>query len=121
MYDVNKYLSMPQLSQNDPEGHMHEIERWSPRLASQIAKQQGIELEEDHWQVIFCLRESFRELGPDWTAREMTRRLEKDFAGHGGRRHLYALFPHGPLAQGCRIAGLPLPHGTLNASFGSTH
>jgi tRNA 2-thiouridine synthesizing protein E len=121
MYDINKYLFMPGLNEKDPQGHIHEAERWSPRLAGQIAREEGIELEEDHWLVIYCLRERFRELGPDWTARDVTRRLGKDFADNGGRRHLYELFPHGPLAQGCRIAGLPLPQGTLNRSFGSVH
>jgi tRNA 2-thiouridine synthesizing protein E len=51
----------------------------------------------------------------------MTRELEQDFAEAGGRRFLYTLFPGGPLAQGCKLAGLPLPQGTLNRSFGSVH
>lgn len=121
MYDINKYLASPQLDQKDPQGHFHDADHWTPRLARQVAAQEGIQLEEDHWQVICCLREHYREMGPEWTARDLTRRLEKDFADSGGRRHLYELFPHGPLAQGCRIAGVPLPQGTMNLSFGSVH
>lgn len=94
---------------------------WSPRLANRIAEREGLVLEESHWQLIFCLREHFFELGPDWTARVMTHELARDFAEEGGRRHLYELFPHGPLAQGCRIAGVPAPKGTFNLSFGSVH
>jgi tRNA 2-thiouridine synthesizing protein E len=78
-------------------------------------------LEDDHWQVIYCLRERFRTLGPDWTARNLTRELEREFSDAGGLRFLYLLFPHGPLAQACRFAGLPLPQGTLSPSFGSVH
>lgn len=121
MYDINKYLALPLLDRKDPNGYIHEADRWSPRLASLIAAEEGIVLEDEHWEVIYCLRERFRELGPEWTARDLTRLLKKDFADSGGKRRLYQLFPHGPLAQGCRIAGLPLPQGTFNASFGSTH
>ena len=40
------------------------------------------------------------------------------FSGAGGSRNLYRLFPRGPLAQGARIAGLPVPANVTNASFG---
>lgn len=121
MYDINKYLSAPKASRSDPYGHFHDLAHWSPRVATEIAAREGIELEEDHWAVIYCLRETYRMLGPEWTARDLTRRLEKEFADAGGKRRLYELFPRGPLMQGCRIAGLPLPHGTTSSSFGSVH
>jgi len=121
MYDINKFIANRDLERRDPLGHWAGLAHWSPRVASQVAAEDGLELSEEHWQVIYCLRERFRELGPDWTARRVTQALEADFAEAGGRRHLYALFPGGPLAQGCRLAGLPLPHGTLSPSFGSVH
>jgi tRNA 2-thiouridine synthesizing protein E len=121
MYDINKFIGNQRMQTTDPEGHLAGLERWSPLHANRIAEEEGLELSEEHWQVIFCLREWFREYGPDWTARQMTHQLERDYADMGGRRYLYDLFPHGPLAQGCRLAGLPLPHGTLNRSFGSVH
>lgn len=121
MYDINKYIVDQRLDDRDPEGHWAELAHWSPLVANRLAKEDGLTLEEDHWEVIYCLRERFRKLGPDWTARQMTHELEKDFAAAGGRRFLYALFPGGPLAQGCKLAGLPLPQGTLNRSFGSVH
>jgi tRNA 2-thiouridine synthesizing protein E len=49
------------------------------------------------------------------------RELDAEFAAEGGRRYLYGLFPRGPILQGCRIAALPLPSGTLDLSFGSAH
>lgn len=121
MYDVNKYITNLRLQTTDPEGYLAGLEHWSPLVAGRTAEAEGLVLTEEHWQVIFCLREHFRDRGPDWTAREMTAQLERDYADMGGRRYLYGLFPHGPLAQGCRLAGLPLPHGTLSTSFGSVH
>ncbi len=121
MYDINKFIANQGLESRDPDGYGADLSRWSPLIANRLAMEEGLTLEEDHWAVIYCLRERFRKLGPDWTARQMTRELEKDFAEAGGRRFLYALFPGGPLAQGCKLAGLPLPQGTINRSFGSVH
>lgn len=121
MYDVNKFISNQRLNTTDPEGHLAGLDHWSPIVANRIADEEALTLTDDHWQVIYCLREYFRDMGPDWTARDMTRQLERDYADMGGRRYLYELFPHGPLAQGCRMAGLPLPQGTLSKSFGSVH
>jgi tRNA 2-thiouridine synthesizing protein E len=47
--------------------------------------------------------------------------LEEEFSGMGGHRFLYTLFPQGPIAQASRYAGLPLPPGTRDLSFGTTH
>lgn len=121
MYDINKFISNRGLQHHDPEGYILDLAHWSPRTANRLAEEEGISLEDEHWLVIYCLREHFRALGPDWTARQMTRELAHDFAEAGGLRYLYGLFPHGPLAQGCRMAGLPLPQGTVNRSFGSVH
>lgn len=121
MYDVNKFIGNERMQRNDPEGYLAGLEHWSPLLANRIAEADGLTLGDEHWQVIYCLREWFREEGPDWTARQVTLRLNRDYVDAGGSRYLYQLFPHGPLAQGCRLAGLPLPHGTLSASFGSVH
>jgi tRNA 2-thiouridine synthesizing protein E len=121
MYDINKMITNQRLQKSDPDGNLGALDHWSPLVANQRAKDAGITLTDDHWQLIYCLREHFRLLGPDWTARRMTQELEREFADAGGRRYLYELFPHGPLAQACLLAGLPLPHGTLSASFGSVH
>lgn len=121
MYDVNKFIGKPRMQASDPEGHLAELPHWSPRTASRLAEAEGIVLQEAHWGVIYCLRERYRVLGPDWTARAVTRELGKDYAEMGGSRYLYELFPHGPLMQACRLAGLPLPQGTLSPSFGSVH
>jgi tRNA 2-thiouridine synthesizing protein E len=51
----------------------------------------------------------------------LLRDLEHKLFDHVDRRRLYELFPRGPIAQASRIAGLPLPKGTLDPSFGSSH
>ncbi len=121
MYDINKAIANANLDRQDPNGNMLGLDHWSPLTARRVAAEERLTLEEEHWQVIYCLRERYRASGEHWTARMLTRALEEDFADLGGRRYLYQLFPRGPIVQGCRIAGLPLPEGTLSASFGSVH
>ena len=45
--------------------------------------------------------------------------LNEVFAGHGGRKYLWRLFPGGPVTQGLRIAGLPLPPHSGDKGFGT--
>ena len=121
MYDINKAVTHESLARIDPEGHLLDLERWSPRVARRHAEEEGISLSEEHWAVVYCLRERYRVQGPARSARELAREMDREFASEGGRRYLYQLFPRGPIMQASRIAGVPLPPGTLDLSFGSAH
>ncbi len=118
MLDVNKATD-PRLTQLDPEGHMFGLEPWSPLSAQHLAEAEGIELTEEHWEIIVYLRERYRHNGPAKHAREILQELEEKFCEGKGRRHLYELFPRGPVSQASRLAGLPLPPYSSDPSFGS--
>ena len=45
--------------------------------------------------------------------------LDEKFHVKGGMKVLYEMFPGGPVAQGCRLAGLEAPAGAVDKSFGS--
>ena len=51
--------------------------------------------------------------------REIHDALEEKFHYKGGLKYLYDLFPGGPVAQGCKIAGLHIPAGATDKGFGS--
>ena len=51
--------------------------------------------------------------------RELVDAMNERFHARGGNRYLYLLFPGGPVAQGCEIAGLRVPSGSVDKSFGS--
>jgi tRNA 2-thiouridine synthesizing protein E len=116
MYDINKLIADDSLSRLDPRGHLADLEPWSPAAARKRADEEGITLGEEHWLVLYHLRERFGEQGRARSAREVLHELERNF---GGRKHLYALFPGGPVSQASRIAGLPLPPYSSDPSFGS--
>lgn len=119
MLDATKLITHPQRYANDPDGVMAELDHWSPMVANRRAADAALTLAEEHWQVLYFLRERYRISSANWTARQLTRDLEAEYAESGGRAYLYRLFPRGPVAQGCRIAGLPVPADATDASFGS--
>ena len=117
MLDINKAVSY---ARSDPEGNLFDLESWSPKFAQRHAIAEQIDfLTEEHWEIIYYLRERYRNCGGALSAREVLRELEEKFSGGQGRRHLYELFPGGPVSQASRLAGLPLPPHSSDPSFGS--
>ncbi len=93
---------------------------WQPSEAERIARDEGLELGPDHWLSLRCLQEYFaRHEDSDVRVRELKDALDEAFHRKGGVRYLHRLFPGGPVAQGCRLAGLPVPPGAVDPSFGS--
>ncbi len=116
MLDINKAIAD---MQHDPEGHMFGLEPWSPLIAQHKAADEGLFLDDEHWEIIIYLRERYRKHGAARSAREVLKELEQKFGEGRGRRGLYELFPGGPVTQGSRLAGLPPPPYSSDASFGS--
>jgi tRNA 2-thiouridine synthesizing protein E len=119
MLDINHIINDAERGQFDPEGNMYDLDHWSPLTARQLALDEGIgELTEAHWHVIYALRNHYRDNGTAANAREVMHMLEQDFTDEGGRRYLYELFPKGPVSQGSRLAGVPVPPYASDPSFG---
>lgn len=91
---------------------------WTRGTAESAAKADGIDLTADHWETIKALQTYFSQHKRP-NVRELHDALNERFHGKGGLKYLYGLFPGGPIAQGCRFAGLEAPAGASNASFGS--
>lgn len=106
---------MAHLSNNDFGNAPH---NWDMAAATQIADKSDIELTEDHWEAIKGLQEYFSKHEFS-KRRELVDALEEKFYTKGGMKYLYRLFPSGPVAQGCVIAGIQPPAGSIDQSFGS--
>lgn len=120
MLDINKMVAQDVV---DPavRGYLVELEPWTESLAIEMARQDGLELSDNHLGIIRYLRDCYADHGGTINARMLAHSLEEEFAGLGGRKFLYNLFPLGPIAQATRYAGLPMPPGTRDLSFGTTH
>jgi tRNA 2-thiouridine synthesizing protein E len=91
---------------------------WSAHEAERVAGEEGLSLADDHWEAVRALQEYFsRNENP--RVRELHDALDEKFHTKGGIRYLYELFPGGPVAQGCKLAGLTPPAGAEDKSFGS--
>jgi len=103
-----------------PVSFPHAPADWTPSAALEAAREDGLELGEDHWEALRALQEYYaRHEQTAVNLRELHDALDERFHPKGGIRHLYLLFPGGPVAQGCRIAGLKVPAGAIDRGFGS--
>jgi len=118
--DINKMIAQEN-GEASTRGHLGELDSWTEEQAIAMANQDGLELSDDHLAIIRYLRDCYADHGGTITANILTHTLEEEFAGLGGRKYLYNLFPQGPIAQASRYAGLPMPPGTRDPSFGTTH
>jgi tRNA 2-thiouridine synthesizing protein E len=120
MTDINKLMADSRTGNPETEDHLLDMEGWDENTGRNLAKQEGIEMNPERWEVIHFLRDYYREHGRARSARVVTEALEQRFRDKGGRKYLYELLPGGPVSQGSRIAGLPLPEYSQDRSFGSS-
>jgi tRNA 2-thiouridine synthesizing protein E len=84
------------------EGYLKDYTQWNEDIARELAKEEGIELTEDHFSVLKFLREKYEE-GANLTIRKVGKSGITDIKG------FYKLFPGGPLKKASKIAGIPKP------------
>lgn len=89
------------------EGFMTEPNEWTEEIAAFLASQIGIDLTEDHWNVIRFLRSDFAAQGETATLRRVT-----TLAGVS-TKDLYGLFPGKPARKMAYVSGLPKPKGCV--------
>lgn len=100
--------------ETDEEGYIVNLSDWDEGVADVLAKEEGIEMSENHWEVVNFLREYYDEYQIAPAVRVLTKAIGKKLgAEKGNSKYLYELFPYGPAKQACKIAGLPKPTGCI--------
>lgn len=103
-----------EMIEHDEEGYLTDLNQWSPELAAILAKDEGIEMTPEHWEVINFLREYYDEYQIAPAIRVLVKALKNKFGPEkGSNKYLYELFPYGPAKQACKIGGLPKPTGCI--------
>jgi len=95
------------------------LDMWSEDIGRALAANEDLKLDDAHLAVIYSLRDHFLEHGFAEAGRVLGDMLDARFNDAGGRKYLRRLFPNGPVAQGMRIAGLPVPNLTVNKGQGT--
>jgi len=92
----------------DAEGYLVNPMDWSEEVAVALARREGLELGEDHWDAIRFMRRFYEENQVAADARFVIRHLMERL-GPGARNRLFELFPYGYPGQACKIAGMKRP------------
>lgn len=94
----------------DEYGHLKRREDWTREVAIVMAVADGLELGSGHWLVMEILTAHYEAYGVETPMRMLVRKLrERGAPDLASSRALYRLFPEGPVRQGSRYAGLPIP------------
>ena len=107
--------------QPDESGFLSELGDWTEAKAIKMAKEDGLKLSDEHLEILQYLRKYYDKNGQAYNARNLLNVMEFEFGKWEGKRRLYQLFPRGPVSQGCKYAGIPLPPECNDKSFGSVH
>ena len=94
--------------QLDDEGFFEDPNAWTPAMAEEMAKTDGIEvLTAPHWTVLNFMRQEYFAKGTGPTVRVLGK------TSGVGVKDLYLLFPKGPAKMAARLAGIPKPKGCI--------
>lgn len=89
------------------EGFLLDADDWDEALAQAMAEALGVELTEEHWQVVLWARQAYLDSGASPNVRRVA-------SGTGlGTRRMYELFPRSPGKTTAMLAGIPKPAGCV--------
>ena len=93
----------------DQEGYIQDMSEWSELFAVAIAEKEGIRLTDEHWEVIWYIRNYYDKHQVQAQVLDMIKHFEQKWGKErGNNKYLHKLFPTGggPQKQGNRIAGI---------------
>lgn len=95
----------------DTEGYLINPEDWNKAVAVELAKEEGIELNDDCWAILHFMRKYYNEHGIAPDVRHVTDYLVKETGldKKKAKKLLFDLFPYGYVKQACKISGMKRP------------
>jgi tRNA 2-thiouridine synthesizing protein E len=98
---MKKVVAQKEIDVNE-EGYLTDFSQWTKEIGSELAKEQGIEMTDKHWEVIDFLHDKHHK-----EEALSVRGIKK--SGVINIKEFYDLFPGGPLKKSTLIAGIPKP------------
>ncbi|MFA5984538.1 MAG: TusE/DsrC/DsvC family sulfur relay protein [Methylococcaceae bacterium] len=92
------------------QGFLLDMAVWNEQIACQLAYSNQIQLTEQHWEIIYFIRDYYKQFKHLPNARVFSKAISKTLGVEkASSRYLQKLFPEGPLKYACKLAGLPKP------------
>ncbi len=103
-------MTLPDHIKTDANGYLIDSEQWNTDIALLVAQIEGIEMTDDHWQVVKYVRQFYQDFNTSPSVRPLLKYLKKVLdEDKSNSLYLQILFPEGPAKQATKIAGLPKP------------
>jgi tRNA 2-thiouridine synthesizing protein E len=98
----------------DQDGYLLELADWSEAAAQALAQREGVELSDEHWEVLRLVRSFYAEFQLSPANRPLIKFVAlKLGAEKGNSLHLNRLFNGTPAKLAAKLAGLPKPTNCL--------
>ncbi len=102
----------------DKEGFLIDLSKWDEALAQELARNEGIELNEYHWELIHLCRGFYQDFERSPNMRALINYYKKNLdegliQERANSIYLLKLFPGSPAKLISKIAGLPKPENCL--------
>lgn len=94
----------------DKEGYLLDLDDWSEPVAQALAQAEGLDLQNEHWDILRLLREFYQEFQLSPATRPLIRYVAQKLGpDKGNSMHLNRLFKGTPAKLAAKLAGLPKP------------
>jgi tRNA 2-thiouridine synthesizing protein E len=93
----------------DEDGFIQEPEKWTKEVAEDLGKEEASmsPMTEEHWALVNFIRDYYLQFDVAPPVRMICKKQKVDL------KKVYDLFPKGPAAGTCKVAGLPKPTGCV--------
>ena len=93
----------------DEDGFIQEPEKWNEAVAEGLAEEESnqVPMGEDHWKLVNYIRQYYIDFETAPAIRMLCKKTGFDL------KYIYEMFPKGPAAGACKVAGLPKPTGCV--------
>ncbi|WWP00949.1 MAG: TusE/DsrC/DsvC family sulfur relay protein [Candidatus Dasytiphilus stammeri] len=94
----------------DEEGFLKNINDWNESIAINLAKNEGVNMNQAHWEIINLVRNFYIQFNTVPKMRMIVKIIADTYGvKKGNSRYLFSLFSKSPVKQISKIAGLPNP------------
>lgn len=98
----------------DKDGYLKNLNDWSEDIANQLAREESIELNDRHWEVIRALQKFYQQYEISPAMRPLIKFIGIELGKEKASSiYLMTLFPPSPARIASKIAGLPRPDNCL--------